>query len=549
MKLLAWLDESTDAEFLRIRELIARELYVYIFRLLLVGAVVGVVLCLVAELESRRLFTSAMCLFSVIFATWFTRNWDARARVGTLMLCLSLVLVGATIFNGGVYSPAFNAFFIVLSIQVWYMSLTRSLVFCLGFTVLGVVSTWLENSGVVGAVPAISHWQYLCFMALFMVTCVLALHLIQSLIFNTLRGLNRSDILLKTIYGSVDEALLIYSREMNLVESNQSGKDFLSRLKQHQQASLNEQCPDTGSNPIGRYIQTSEIKHPSIPLNIGASHFEVNSAPLLINGEVDGHIIRAREVTEQVRQRRQLAQIDKVNTIGQITSSVIHDFGNTLMTLRGVLDYIEADQTEAQREWIELMGATILSAQADMRQLMSIVKNEGDPLEAVSLNHHIERSMKLVRGSIDIGIKLHLQLDARNEVVNTDANALINALINLGMNAAHAIGQQGTIKISTEDVVLSQADAELTSPPLIAGSYTKVSIQDDGKGISPETISQIFKPFFTTKEEMGGTGLGLMAVHHLMERSHGGLTVHSQEEEGTRFDLFFPSREVITSTS
>ena len=112
--------------------------------------------------------------------------------------------------------------------------------------------------------------------------------------------------------------------------------------------------------------------------------------------------------------------------------------------------------------------------------------------------------------------------------------------MNLCTNAAHAMREKGGIlEITLTDVVLD-SDFVSTHPDIHPGAYQKLTVSDTGHGITPEVMNQIFDPFFTTKGEDEGTGLGLSVVHGIVKDCGGTITVYSEPDKGTTFNLYFP---------
>jgi CheY-like chemotaxis protein len=157
------------------------------------------------------------------------------------------------------------------------------------------------------------------------------------------------------------------------------------------------------------------------------------------------------------------------------------------------------------------------------------------------IHNAIEDAMVILQSSIDKRILLKKELDAVNDIVLGDSSLIQNAVLNLGLNARDAIGKnEGTITVSTENVVLDQNFCEVNPFPLTPGGYICIHIKDTGCGISPELQGKIFEPFFTTKSVGRGTGLGLAAVYGSIKEHKGAITVYSEEGRGTIFSIYLP---------
>jgi CheY-like chemotaxis protein len=124
--------------------------------------------------------------------------------------------------------------------------------------------------------------------------------------------------------------------------------------------------------------------------------------------------------------------------------------------------------------------------------------------------------------------------------IKMDPSQIDQILVNLCVNARDAIADTGVIKIQTENILIDDRYAAL-HPPLSAGNYVMLTINDTGSGMSPEVLSHAFEPFFSTKEVGKGTGLGLATVYGIMQQNHGHILVYSEQGFGTTFKLFFPA--------
>ncbi|WEZ85547.1 ATP-binding protein (plasmid) [Rhizobium sp. 32-5/1] len=143
-----------------------------------------------------------------------------------------------------------------------------------------------------------------------------------------------------------------------------------------------------------------------------------------------------------------------------------------------------------------------------------------------------------------IGPSIALEIDAVDTPwpVLVDPNQLENALLNLCINARDALPDGGSIFVRTRNLALSRRD--VSGLDIAPGDYLAVSIEDDGVGMSPETVARAFEPFFTTKPTGLGTGLGLSMIYGFARQSGGGVRISSKDGEGTNVTLYLPRHEV-----
>lgn len=551
MRLFSWVDEATEAELTRIRELMARELFDYTVKLILLGSLFGCIWSVVSGLEVLRLVISVICLSLTIFLLWFTRAQSARTRLLSLTTGILVVCGAATPFNGGVLAPAYSAFFCLFSILVWHTSMRVTLLVWAFYLALGIVSTWgLERGWITPLASPLNSWQYIGFFGLFMLMLICSISFIRAFIYGSLKEEHRGRILLKTLYDSIDEPMIIYSKTLEYMQSNHAGERFIQRLRDDLSITLLEVTVRDHELSIAELIKSHSEAPYHVELSLDGRALELSCTPLLKHDQFDGYVVRIRDVSEQLKQQQKMMHIEKLKAIGEVTSSVVHDFGNTLMSLQGMIALIKEDQTSSQEEWIDLALKTIDQSQDQLQQLLTFARDDPERMRVVDLNPVIKQSVKLIRGCVHLGIEVTLELEDSDPQVTTDISMFTNILINLALNAAHAMGEAGKLLINTETVCSSKLrsiNAHDMTQGLAQGDYLKLSVIDTGCGIAPDELPHIFEPFYTTKESEEGTGLGLANLDQFMKRSQGAIEVTSTLGEGTQFDLYFPLVSVEAS--
>jgi signal transduction histidine kinase/ActR/RegA family two-component response regulator len=243
---------------------------------------------------------------------------------------------------------------------------------------------------------------------------------------------------------------------------------------------------------------------------------------------------RTREAAEL-----RLRQVQKMDAVGQLTGGIAHDFNNMLAVVVGGLEMaklrVEQQAGEAKRHIDSAMeGAT--RAAALTRRLLAFARAE--PLLPTAANPGaLVRGMSdLVDRTIGERIEVRILADARGWPVWVDSYQLENAILNLAVNARDAMNGAGTLVMSVANVRL--AEGEIGS--LNAGDYVRLSVADNGSGMSPATLERVFEPFFTTKPIGQGTGLGLSQILGFARQSGGDVGITSTLGEGTTVSLYLP---------
>jgi len=161
----------------------------------------------------------------------------------------------------------------------------------------------------------------------------------------------------------------------------------------------------------------------------------------------------------------------------------------------------------------------------------------------------VEDTIKILRHTIDRKISISLQSDGAAHVVNGNSAALHSALLNIGINASHAMPQGGEIDITLSRRLLTEVGGEWAAFKLKPGWFVEIDIADTGFGIAPEHMSKVFEPFFTTKAPGVGTGLGLAAVYGTILDHQGAIHVQSEVGRGSTFRLLLPETADLPQTT
>jgi PAS domain S-box-containing protein len=256
---------------------------------------------------------------------------------------------------------------------------------------------------------------------------------------------------------------------------------------------------------------------------------------------VGGVIGNGRDVTEEQVLEAQLRQAQKMEAIGRLAGGVAHDFNNLLTVIQGYSDFIIAasaagdERREEAGEIRHAAGRAALLTQ----QLLAFSRKQVLRPQVLDLGAVVGEVSRMLRRLIGEDVALDLRLAPDTGAVYLDAGQLQQVLMNLAVNARDAMPLGGRLTIET-----GAADVEREEPalpaPLAPGRYVRLAVRDTGTGMSPEVLSRIFEPFYTTKEPGKGTGLGLSTVYGIVTQSRGHLRVDSAPDRGTTFELFFP---------
>jgi CheY-like chemotaxis protein len=182
-----------------------------------------------------------------------------------------------------------------------------------------------------------------------------------------------------------------------------------------------------------------------------------------------------------------------------------------------------------------------------VRRILSFSRPQKVRHKVIALGPVIQEALKFARAALPAMVEIRLKMATHVPSVAADATQIHQILLNLATNSAHAIGTRGgglvEVELAAVDVDGAAIACALDNAQLPPGRYARLTVRDNGCGMSPETVERIFDPFFTTKPVGQGTGLGLSIVHGIMRSSGGAVTVQSQLSKGTSFHLYFPAAE------
>ena len=259
-------------------------------------------------------------------------------------------------------------------------------------------------------------------------------------------------------------------------------------------------------------------------------------------GEITHFISNGRDLTERLRLEAQLLQAQKMDAVGRLAGGVAHDFNN-LLTI--ITSYSELALDAVPRESpLEAKIQEILSAArraAELtRQLLAFSRKQPQALRVVELNSVIGDIAKTLPRLIGEDIAFSFAPGQGLGRVRVDPVQVEQILMNLAANARDAMPQGGHLRVETSDAYLDSEYIQHKPAVIPVGRYALITVTDDGAGIPREILPHIFEPFYTTKPEGKGTGLGLATVYGIVKQNKGFIWVYSEPDSGTVFKVYLP---------
>jgi signal transduction histidine kinase len=241
--------------------------------------------------------------------------------------------------------------------------------------------------------------------------------------------------------------------------------------------------------------------------------------------------------------RDRLRQAQKMEAIGTLAGGIAHDFNNLLGVILGFasLARVRLRSADPLQEPLRMIEQAAERAAALSRQLLAFARPEkSEEMRAVPMDTVVEHVRQIITQTFDRRIQIRTQLEASLPSVLGDASMLEQVIFNLCLNARDAIAAGGTITIEGAALALAAGSKELPTSAA-PGRYLRLTVMDTGAGIDPPALEHIFEPFFSTKKEGKGSGLGLAMVSEIVRRHAGFVRVESEVGRGSHFSVYLPA--------
>lgn len=233
------------------------------------------------------------------------------------------------------------------------------------------------------------------------------------------------------------------------------------------------------------------------------------------------------DITGRKRVEEQLRRTERLAELGILASGLAHEIGTPMNVILGRAEYLlQRSENEGMRKGLETIVRQVERITKIMNQLLAYARRRPAELRRMDLRRTVEETLEMIQEKIaKHGIAVETDFDGAVSDIDGDPDQISQVLLNLFLNALHAMEEGGTLRIGAHPL---QGEVRL-------------SVSDTGQGIPPEHLTKIFEPFFTTKEVGKGTGLGLSVVTGILQEHHGAIAVESEPGRGTTFTITLPS--------
>lgn len=246
---------------------------------------------------------------------------------------------------------------------------------------------------------------------------------------------------------------------------------------------------------------------------------------------------------EKIRLERQLQQAHKLESIGTLAGGISHDFNNILYGAIGYTDLCldDVEPGTLVHSNLEELKSGLLRAKSLTKQILAFSRQNDSEIEPTMVVPVVKEVVQFLSATIPSTIEIRIDANVTESTIMGDPTKIHQIVMNLCTNAVHAMEENGGIlEIALDQIDIGSNSDGHSDCELNPGPYIRLRVTDSGIGIPPSDLNRVFDPYFTSKEQGKGTGMGLAVVHGIVQSYHGHISVESREELGTRFDIYFP---------
>lgn len=362
------------------------------------------------------------------------------------------------------------------------------------------------------------------------------------------KKLRDSEILLRTILDAMHYNIVLLDKKLRVIWYNRAASDGMEGNK----TIIGEQCANLKMSrnsckmcSAKQALETGNKVTETYRLENDES-WRVSGCPIFNeNGDITSVLCISENISKWLSLEQQLRQAQKMEALGTLAGGIAHDFNNILTAILGFTE-LSIEKTrlgsaveELQADLGEVHKAS-LRAKDLVHQILTFSRKVDAEVEPLDIALIIKEALKLLRSTLPSSIRLRTNVPVNLGKILADPIHIHQIIMNLCTNASHAIGEEsGELEVTLAKKQLQDADLSKFSQ-LESGTFLLLQVRDTGGGIPEQNLHSIFEPYFTTKEQGEGTGLGLAVVHGIVKDIGGEILVSSIVGEGTTFSIYFP---------
>ena len=264
-------------------------------------------------------------------------------------------------------------------------------------------------------------------------------------------------------------------------------------------------------------------------------------------GEIYNYIAVQRDVTKQVKMEQQLRQAQKMEAIGTLAGGIAHDFNNLLFAIQGYnsLSLKLLNESHPVCGHLQKLGQAADRAKDLVAQILTFSRQTDQKLKPIMMQPVVKEAMNLLRATIPTTIEVEQSINPNGALILGNVTHVHQIIINLATNAYQAMKETGGLLTVSLNTIVVDPESDNGYQELAPGNYAELIVSDTGHGMEQATLDRIFEPYFSTKEQGEGTGMGLSIIHGIVSAYNGRIMVESEKGKGTTFKVLIP--EIDTS--
>jgi len=349
-------------------------------------------------------------------------------------------------------------------------------------------------------------------------------------------------------FNAIDDGVTVHDLEMRILLANKAagailGADPAKLIGQPCYRLFRGASEPCQGCPEILTLETQTNQRATIHHEQLGKTFAVSSFPLFEHGSLVGFVTTHKDITEDLLIEKQFRQARKMEAIGMLAGGISHDFNNMLTPVLGYAELAESklapgDPLVSDLQQI-IKGA--LRAKDMIAQILTFSRKSSHKRQSFQPQMVVREVLRLMQVSLPATITIKEEIAVDCGVLLADPTQLHQIVMNLCRNAQQAMAESGgVLKVSLAKTIIGNEDGRISGSGLLPGVYMVLEVSDSGCGVDRETCERIFDPYFTTKSEGEGSGLGLSVVYGIVESYQGHIAVQSEPGKGSTFQVFLP---------
>lgn len=531
-----------------IRTRIAKLFLTYLLPLFTTLIVIGVPAAIYPRFQPTRLVTTLFALFLMMIPSFLYLKRKYYQSLKSLIVLIHLPILMGTLMNNGIEAPIYMVFMISLVLIGWIASSRQTITYTILFLSYGLLLVTLHHYKLLPMRERPPQLALYIYYTVYFCCVAIATILGNKLLHKTLRESDAKKRLLSTTFSAIPDALMILTDSYAVLESNKKAEELCTHFFESPNSThlsmLTFESNEVGRKKLIELLKEKGNKIHGIRLRFVGKRkkewYSISASPLIFEDESTGVVLIIRDITSEVEQEYNLIQAQKMDAMGQLSSGIAHDFNNMLGGIQGATNVLQLSAREDQNEMLNLILNASDKASKLTNELLVFSRKTPQASTAIEVHTIIDETVFLLSRTIDKRITIKKELSASSSLVVGDDTLIQSALMNMGINASHAMPDGGTLTIKTIEKELDELYCKHSEFEVTPGNYLSIEVIDSGCGMPPEVQKHIFEPFFTTKEVGKGTGLGMAAVYSMIVKHKGAIRVYSEEGTGTAFHILLP---------